>query len=160
VDEDVDPARFGASRRPLNTPFRLAPMIRSNISSSAAAIGDSVITPALLTSTSTPPKACSAASSNAALAKLDLRRRLALTLPQMYVATMLIARSDMIATLMADVVDASGYDDELAVLAPPIGLDPVLFLLFWHCRNGAHLAQRWLLNTIAALFVDGSAPEA
>jgi len=36
VDKDVDPARFEASRRPLNTPFRLTAMIRPNVSSSAA----------------------------------------------------------------------------------------------------------------------------
>jgi hypothetical protein len=55
-----------------------------------------------------------------------LKRRLALTLPQMYVAPMLIARSDMIATLMEGLIAASGRAHELCVLDrqelfPPAG---------------------------------------
>ncbi len=87
-----------------------------------------------------------------ALAKLGLKRRLALTLPQMYAAPRLVARSNMIATLMAGVIDASGHGDELAILAHPLELNPVPFVLFWHRRNDGHPAQRWLRETIAALF--------
>ncbi len=86
-----------------------------------------------------------------ALARLGLKRRLGLTLPRMYAAPTLVARSDLIATLMAGVIDASGHGDELVVLAPPIELDPVPFVLFWHRRNDAHPAQRWLRETVAAL---------
>ncbi|MBB3659475.1 DNA-binding transcriptional LysR family regulator [Rhizobium sp. BK650] len=85
---------------------------------------------------------------DAALAKSGLQRRLALTLPNMYAAPLLIARSDMIATLMAGVVEASGHADELALLAPPIALDPIPFVLSWHRRNDAHPAQRWFRNCI------------
>lgn len=46
---------------------------------------------------------------DAELIKGGLKRRLALTLPQMYAAPALIARSDMIATVMAGVVGASGH---------------------------------------------------
>ncbi len=84
-----------------------------------------------------------------ALAKLGLKRRLALTLPQMYAAPRLVARSNMIATLMAGVIDASGHGDELAILAHPLELNPVPFVLFWHRRNDGHPAQRWLRETIA-----------
>ncbi len=90
---------------------------------------------------------------DAALAKLGLKRRLALTLPQMYAAPTLVARSDMIATLMAGVVTASGHAGELHVLEPPLELDPVAFILSWHKRNDAHPAQRWFRDCIASLFV-------
>ncbi|QWW68567.1 LysR family transcriptional regulator [Rhizobium sp. WYJ-E13] len=80
---------------------------------------------------------------DAALAKKGLQRRLALTLPNMYAAPLLIARSNMIATLMAGVVAASGHSDELALLEPPISLDSIPFVLSWHRRNDAHPAQRW-----------------
>ncbi len=88
---------------------------------------------------------------DAALAKLGLKRRLALTLPQMYAAPTLVARSDMIATLMAGVVSASGHAGELCVLELPIELDPVAFVLSWHKRNDAHPAQRWFRDCIASL---------
>lgn len=88
---------------------------------------------------------------DAALAKKGLKRRLALTLPRMYAAPPLIARSDMISTAMAGVVEASGFASELHVKVPPLELDPVPFVMSWHRRNDAHLAQRWLRGCIASL---------
>ncbi len=89
---------------------------------------------------------------DAALAKRGLKRRLALTLPQMYAAPTLVARSDMIATLMAGVIPASGHADELAVIDSPLELDPMPFVMSWHRRNDGHPAQRWLRREIASLF--------
>ncbi len=89
---------------------------------------------------------------DAALAKLGRKRRLALTLPQMHAAPALVARSDLVATLMAGVVEASGRADELLVREPPLELDPVPFVLSWHRRNDAHPAQRWLRDTVASPF--------
>jgi DNA-binding transcriptional LysR family regulator len=86
-----------------------------------------------------------------ALAKQGLKRRLALTLPHMYAAPLLVARSDMIATLMEGVVDASGQADNLIAWAPPLDLAPVPFVMSWHRRNDAHPAQRWFRAVIAAL---------
>ncbi|WP_207486007.1 LysR family transcriptional regulator [Arenibaculum pallidiluteum] len=88
---------------------------------------------------------------DAALARLGLKRRLALTLPHMYAAPLLIARSDMIATLLEGVIPASGQADGLRVLPPPVALEPVPFVLSWHRRNDAHPAQRWFRNCIASL---------
>lgn len=86
---------------------------------------------------------------DAELAKSGLKRRLGLTLPQMYVAPILIARSDLIATLMVGVVEASGRAGELSILTPPISLAPVPFVMSWHRRNDAHPAQRWFRDFIA-----------
>ena len=73
-----------------------------------------------------------------ALAKLGLKRRLALTLPQMYAAPTLVARSDMIATLMTGVVDASIGTSAILKVKPPLDLAPVPFVLSWHRRNDTH----------------------
>ena len=89
---------------------------------------------------------------DAALAQRGLKRRLALTLQQMYAAPTLVAQSDLIATLMAGVVLASGHGDALRVVEPPLDLGSVLFVQSWHRRNDAHPAQRWLRETIASLF--------
>lgn len=87
-----------------------------------------------------------------ALAKKNLKRRLALTLPHMYAAPALIARSDMIATIMKGVVAASGHGNALRVLEPPIELRPAHFVTSWHRRNDTHPAQRWLRDCISSLF--------
>ena len=89
---------------------------------------------------------------DAVLAKRGLKRRLALTLPQMYAAPGLIARSNMIATLMTGVVIASGRERELCVLPPPLKLPSAQFVMSWHKRNDAHPAQRWLRDYISSLF--------
>ena len=88
---------------------------------------------------------------DAALARRGLKRRLALTLPQMYAVPLLVARSDMVATLMDGVVRASGHAGDLAVLPTPLALDPVPFVLSWHGRNDGHPAQRWFRDCIASL---------
>ena len=93
---------------------------------------------------------------DAALSKQGLKRRLALTLPQMHAAPELIVRSDMIATLLRGVVAASGHAAALHVLEPPLDLDPVAFVLSWHRRNDGHPAQRWFRDCIASLPVDTS----
>ena len=91
---------------------------------------------------------------DAALAERGLKRRLALTLPQMYAAPLLIARSDMIATVLSRVVTGSGQSDGLRILRPPVELEPVTFVMSWHRRNDVHPAQRWFRDTIGALSED------
>ena len=84
-----------------------------------------------------------------ALAERGLRRHLAVTLPQMYAAPRLISQTDMIATLMEGVVEASGYGHLLTCCPPPIEIVSVPFIMCWHRRNDAHPAQQWLRNRIA-----------
>lgn len=89
---------------------------------------------------------------DAALAKQKLKRRLALTVPHLYAAPALIASSDMIATILEGVVEASGQAAHLCVREPPIVLDRISFTLSWHRRNDTHPAQRWFRECIACLF--------
>ena len=85
---------------------------------------------------------------DAALAQMGLKRSLAITLTQMYAAPALIAASDLIAILMRGVVEVSGFQQRLAVLTPPISLDPCSYVMCWHRRNDAHPAQVWLRDCI------------
>jgi len=80
---------------------------------------------------------------DAALAKQGLRRRLALTLPHMYAAPKLVASSDLVATLMRGVVEASDAKEDLVMFEPPLPLGCVRFDMSWHRRNDVHPAQRW-----------------
>ncbi len=88
---------------------------------------------------------------DAGLAKLGLKRRVALTLPYIHAVPALIARTDMISTMIAGAVTASGHANELCVFDPPLDLDTVPFVMSWHRRNHAHPAQRWLRDCIASL---------
>lgn len=88
---------------------------------------------------------------DSALARMGHKRRLAVTLPNLYAAPPLIARSDLIATLMQGVVTASGHSHHLAIKPCPIAIDPVPFALAWHRRNDVHPAQRWFRDFIAGL---------
>ena len=94
---------------------------------------------------------------DAELARRGLKRRLALTLPHMYAAPLLVAQSDMISTLMTGVVRASGRAAELTELEPPVELPTMAFVMSWHRRNDAHPAQRWFRETISALPVAAGA---
>jgi DNA-binding transcriptional LysR family regulator len=85
------------------------------------------------------------------LSQLGRKRDIAITLPQMYAVPAIIANSDLLATMMAGAVQASGLRDELALLSLPseIALAPMPWVLHWHRRNDAHPAQRWLREQIA-----------
>lgn len=91
-----------------------------------------------------------------ALGARGLRRRLGLTLPHMFVAPSIVAQSDMIATVMAGVVDHCGQIDRLAIREPPLELPSPKFVMAWHRRNDAHPAQRWLRERIVGLFDEAS----
>ncbi|KAA0595460.1 DNA-binding transcriptional LysR family regulator [Azospirillum lipoferum] len=88
---------------------------------------------------------------DAALARQGLKRRLALTLPQLYAAPALVAQTDLIATLMEGVVAASGHAERLCIMPAPLDLPPILFALSWHRRNDVHPAQRWLRDLLASV---------
>lgn len=89
---------------------------------------------------------------DAALAKLRMKRRIALTLPHMNAVPALIARTNMISTIMNGAITASGHADELCVIEPPLDLEAVAFVMSWHRRNDVHPAQRWLRDRITDLF--------
>lgn len=90
------------------------------------------------------------------LARSGQRRHVAVRLPQTYAAPAAVAATDLLATLMAGVVRASGLRDQLAVKALPPELAPeaIPFVLHWHRRNDAHPAQRWLREQIVAACAD------
>lgn len=86
-----------------------------------------------------------------ALAQLGKRRRLVVTLPQMFVAPGLVAQSDMTATVMKRVALNSSARRALVLFPPPVALAEVVFDLIWHRRNDTHPAQRWLRTLVELL---------
>ncbi|MFL5012487.1 LysR family transcriptional regulator [Rhizobium sp.] len=93
------------------------------------------------------------------LSEFGLRRRLGLTLPQMYAAPAIVAETDLVATLMRGVVEVSDSRARLSIHKPPIELRPVSFALSWHRRNDSHVGQQWfreLIRSVAAAKQDQS----
>lgn len=85
---------------------------------------------------------------DAALAKLGRKRRIGLSLSQMYAAPAVVASSDLVATLMSGVARRLTAGLRLHLFEPPLSLPSPKFVLAWHRRNDAHPAQRWLRDVI------------
>ncbi len=84
-----------------------------------------------------------------ALAQQGKKRKLALTLPQMFAVPTIVAQTRMTATLMRRVALHSPVGGRLALFPPPVALPDVVFHLIWHRRSDSHPAQLWLREFIA-----------
>lgn len=85
------------------------------------------------------------------LASQGLKRRLGLTLPQMFTVPEIISQTDMAATLLSRVALYAASRNQLQMFMPPVSLPIMEFHLIWHRHNDNHSAQRWLRDTIEAV---------
>jgi DNA-binding transcriptional LysR family regulator len=85
------------------------------------------------------------------LAQRGKRRTLALTLPQMFAAPLVVASTRMTATVMRRVALTSSAARKLVIFAPPVPLPDIVFDLIWHRRTDSHPAQKWFRELIAAV---------
>ncbi|NKQ10976.1 LysR family transcriptional regulator [Pseudomonas sp. SST3] len=83
-----------------------------------------------------------------ALAQQGRKRKLGLTLPQMFAVPAIVARTSMSATVLKRVARYSPAGQELMLFPPPVQLPEVVFDLIWHRRSDSHPAQCWLRNFI------------
>jgi len=88
---------------------------------------------------------------DAALARMDKRRTVGLTLPQMFAVPAVVAETEMAATVMKRVALASAARRKLVLFAPPVPLPTVEFDLIWHRRNDVQQAQQWLRALVASV---------
>ncbi|RCV86849.1 LysR family transcriptional regulator [Billgrantia montanilacus] len=84
-----------------------------------------------------------------ALAQQRNKRKLALTLPQMFAVPDIVARTNMAATVLKRVALNSPASHRLALFPPPVTLPEVVFDLIWHRRSDSHPAQEWLRGLIS-----------
>ena len=84
-----------------------------------------------------------------ALAQHGKKRKLALTLPQMFAVPAIVARTSMTATVMKRVALSSPAGRRLVLFPPPVTLPEVVFDLIWHRRGDSHPAQLWFRGFIA-----------
>ncbi|MEH0832020.1 LysR family transcriptional regulator [Pectobacterium cacticida] len=83
------------------------------------------------------------------LAQQGKKRKLGLTLPQMFAVPSIVAQTRMTATVMKRVAHHSLVGNQLALFPPPVTLPEVVFDLIWHRRSDANPAQRWFREFIA-----------
>ena len=89
-----------------------------------------------------------------ALAQQGLKRKLALTLPQLFAVPAVVARTRMAATILKRVALQAQASHGLQLFAPPLALPEIVFHLIWHRRSDSHPAQRWFREFIAEQAVD------
>ena len=86
-----------------------------------------------------------------ALAQLGKRRKLALSLPQMFAVPAVVAQTRMTATVMKRVALHSPARRMLVLFPPPVALPQVQFDLIWHRRSETNPAQAWLRALMESL---------
>ena len=89
-----------------------------------------------------------------ALAQQGLKRKLALTLPQLFAVPAVVARTNMAATILKRVALQAQASHGLMLFAPPLALPEIVFHLIWHRRSDSHPAQQWFREFIAEQAVD------
>lgn len=85
-----------------------------------------------------------------ALAGLNRRRRIVLTVNQFFTAGRVVARSDLLTVLPEGFAEAAGFGAELVTRELPLTLAPVHVEMLWHLRHDADPAHRWLREQMQA----------
>jgi DNA-binding transcriptional LysR family regulator len=86
-----------------------------------------------------------------ALARLDVRRRVAVKVPQFALAAFLVARSDLVLTLPEGAARLFASLMPLDVFEPPLALPSIVFWQIWHERNHHDPAHEWLRKVVSDL---------
>ncbi|MEA9975848.1 MULTISPECIES: LysR family transcriptional regulator [unclassified Pseudomonas] len=86
-----------------------------------------------------------------ALAQLGKKRKLTLTLPQMFAVPAIIASSQMTATVLKRIALSSPAGRKLALFPPPVALPEIVFHLIWHRRGNLNPAQQWFREVIESV---------
>ena len=79
-----------------------------------------------------------------ALAALNRKRRILLTVNQYFTAGRVVANSDLITVLPAYFVQATGYHEQIVTRPLPFHLDGLHVAMLWHMRNDRSSAHQWL----------------
>jgi len=85
-----------------------------------------------------------------ALASLDRKRRIVLTVNQFFTAGRVVATSDLLTVLPRHFVGVTGIAGELALRELPFEVPPVHVDSLWHRRQGQRSEHAWLRLAVAA----------
>ncbi|MES3014380.1 MAG: LysR family transcriptional regulator [Pseudomonadota bacterium] len=79
-----------------------------------------------------------------ALAALNRKRRIVLTVNQYFTAGRVVANSNLLTVLPAYFVEATGYDEHVVTRPLPFDLAGLHVAMVWHQRNDRNSAHQWL----------------
>ncbi len=94
-----------------------------------------------------------------ALAALNLKRRIVLTVNQFFTGGMVVANSDLLAVLPAHFIASTGMGHALHTCALPIALQPVNVDAIWHRRRTSRSGHAWLRETVRRAALAGVTPK-
>lgn len=83
-----------------------------------------------------------------ALAAINRKRRIVLTVNQFFTAGRVVVGSDLLAVLPRHFLPSTGISDDLVVVDLPFDIPPVRVDMVWHRRTQAAAAQQWLRKVV------------
>ena len=86
-----------------------------------------------------------------ALASLDRKRRVVLTVNQFFTAAKVVANSDMLTVLPRHFVNVSGIASQLVLRELPFDVPPIQVDALWHQRSTSGSGHTWLRAQVAGL---------
>jgi DNA-binding transcriptional LysR family regulator len=86
-----------------------------------------------------------------ALAALDQRRQVVLTVNQFFTAGKVVAQSDVLTVLPRHFVGVTGFAQDLVLRELPFPVPPIQVDALWHLRKDGDRAHTWLRGQIAQL---------
>ena len=95
---------------------------------------------------------------DAALAGLNRKRRIVLTVNQYFTAGKVVSTSDLLAVLPAYFVPATGCDDLIVTRPLPFHLDGLHVEMLWHLRHDRSSAHQWLRARLLEAAAERGAP--
>jgi DNA-binding transcriptional LysR family regulator len=84
-----------------------------------------------------------------ALAAINRKRVIALTVNQFYTAGKVVSNTDLLTVLPRHFLASTGITDEIEAIALPFEVAPVHVDMVWHTRNQNDSAQKWLREALA-----------
>ncbi len=87
-----------------------------------------------------------------ALRKLNVRRKIPVTVPQYLALPAMLETANLVATIPRSVYIAMRRNDDLSAFALPFEMPSLVVRQFWHERKHADPGLTWLRETISRLF--------
>ena len=95
-----------------------------------------------------------------ALARIDRKRHVVLTVNQFHSAACMVRQSDLLTVLPRSFIPATGFADALTCKPLPLDLAAIEVSMAWHLRHDDDAAQRWLrarIEEAVPVLLDASA---
>jgi DNA-binding transcriptional LysR family regulator len=86
-----------------------------------------------------------------ALASINRKRLIVLTVNQFFTAGRVVIESDLLAVLPRHFLSSTGIEQDLAVFDLPFDVAPVHIDMVWHTRNQKNTAHQWLRSTVGEM---------